>query len=633
MATSSPSGPSPDVKASSTILDKTRIISIVVLATLLSVSLLFAWTTRDAMAHLPFLPGMSKGQAPSTRSDLVDTSPWQTAQALAPLAVSSEEAEFARDAERLADHDVDQAFACALRLASLDAQHRTLTGRALDLSNRIAQLHQLIQQDQALVQSLTAKSGSTSSSKSSATPDAGNGDLDVAKAQLGLDTDELADAQRDLDRVSGDKSIEIQAELAEHEASMRQYDSQVQSGTQVAVVSLKKHGTLASRLEAWSSQSDRYQLLQQALKQTQADIATLIAQHNALEAKVDASSATGAHQPGDHASMMASLKDHSAERQILSIYDDRIQTSQQLAHVYAKWSAQVRLQHRIILHLILQSVALITFIALCMVLLDALVRRLLAHPALDRRQMHTLRSVLELSTQVIGVILILLVIFGTPQQTTTILGLATAGITIVMQDFILAFLGWFVLIGKNGIHVGDWVQINGIGGEVIDVGLMSTTMLETLADKGFPTGRRTSFMNGFAIRGQYFNFSTAGQWMWDEITVSIPATDDLHAKVDHILQVVTEETQQNVHQAEIEWRQGTRGHGISRIAATPVVNMHPTSSGVDASVRYVTRASERFEVRNRLNQQIIEVLREQPSETLKTSISQTASAGSSPNAG
>ena len=49
--------------------------------------------------------------------------------------------------------------------------------------------------------------------------------------------------------------------------------------------------------------------------------------------------------------------------------------------------------------------------------------------------------------------------------------------------------------------------------------LFTTTLLETgtLADKGLPTGRRITFMNGFAIRGQYFNFSTTGQWMWDEI--------------------------------------------------------------------------------------------------------------------
>ena len=142
----------------------------------------------------------------------------------------------------------------------------------------------------------------------------------------------------------------------------------------------------------------------------------------------------------------------------------------------------------------------------------------------DRRQKQTLRTILNLGTQLIGLLLVLLVIFGVPKQMPTILGLATAGLTVVFQDFILAFCGWFVLMGPNGIRVGDWAEIDGVGGEVVEIGLFRTWLLETgnWTANGHPTGRRVSFLNGFAIRGKYFNFSTAGQWMWDEIKVSIP---------------------------------------------------------------------------------------------------------------
>ena len=81
---------------------------------------------------------------------------------------------------------------------------------------------------------------------------------------------------------------------------------------------------------------------------------------------------------------MQGIKDRTAQRQILSITDDRIQTEQQLATVYSKWSAQVLLQHRIVLHLILQSLALIAFIGICMVACDALVRRMMATQLLDQ---------------------------------------------------------------------------------------------------------------------------------------------------------------------------------------------------------------------------------------------------------
>ncbi len=605
----SPIAPPPQHRTAFRIFGKARMLSLVALLVLFSLCALFAWSTRDAMANLPFLMSQTgKGRLVNGEKPLVDLSSWQTAQALAPLAVTAEEAEFARDAERLADHDVDQAFASALRLASLKEEHRTLTGKALEISQKITQLEGMIKQDQALVESLGGKAGPAAAGSKADAQQAGDGDdLDVAKAQLGLDTDELEDARREFARASGDESSRIQQELAAHEASMQEYDKQAQAGGQIAVIAVRQQGTLARRIKAWFDQRSRFQLLQQALKQTQANIATLTSQYNTLEAQVNAAGSGGA---ANGTNTLADIKDRASERQVLSIYDDRIQTEQQLAAVYGRWSDQVLLQHRIVLHLILQSLALILVILISMLLADALVRLLMARPNLDRRQMHTLRTIFEVSIQVLGALLILLVIFGSPQQTPTILGLATAALTIALQDFILAFLGWFVLMGKNGIHVGDWVEINGVGGEVIEVGLFSTTLLETgtLADKGLPTGRRIAFINSFAIRGQFFNFSTAGQWMWDEISTTMPAGSDIHAVAENMHKMVEEETAENVHAAEQEWKRGAHGDSLSRFSAAPVVNLRPSGGGAtEVEVRYVTRASGRFEMRNRLYQRMVDL--------------------------
>jgi small-conductance mechanosensitive channel len=349
--------------------------------------------------------------------------------------------------------------------------------------------------------------------------------------------------------------------------------------------------------------------LQQALSQTRTEISNLTAQHNVTETKVNGMENI---HTDDLDEKLQGIKDRTALRQILSIADDRIQTEQQLATVYSKWSAQVLLQRRLIQHLILQSLALIAFIGIWMVVADGLVRRVMARPSLDSRRSQTLCSIMEMSIQAVGVVLILIVIFGPPKETPTILGLTTAALTIALQDFIIAFLGWFVLIGKNGIHVGDWVEINEVGGEVTDVRLFSTTLLETgtLADKGLPTGRRITFMNSFAIRGKYFNFSTTGQWMWDEISISLPASENVHELLERIQKAVVAETEKNASQAEVEWKRGAHGSSLSRFSATAVENLRPSAGGIDVLVRYVTRASERFEMRNRLYQKLLQVLRE-----------------------
>lgn len=584
------------------------------------------------MAHLPFLRG--RGNARSVaggQKTLVDLRPWLTAQALAPLAVTAEESGFAQEAERLADHEVDQAFASALRKANARMQHRVLAGEALVLAQKVTQLQQIVQQDQALVQSLAKASGvsidvpksaatAKDATKNDAPPDTGNDDLDIAQAQLALDSDVLDNAQENLARAGGDDRGRIQAELTEHEAAMREFDKATHGDGEVAVLSVARHGTLASRIKAWGSQRDRYQLIQQALGQAQADQKALTAERNALEAQTNASASAAEDNASDRSTRLAGLKEKSAERQLLSIYDDRIQTEQQLVAVYSSWSAQVMLQHRILLHLGLQSLAWIAFILVCVVLCDALVQRLMEHPSLDQRQMQTLRTILKLGIQVIGGLLILLVIFGPPSQMPTIVGLATAGITIALQDFILAFFGWFVLMGKNGLRIGDWVEINSVGGEVTEIGLFRTTLLEMgdWTDIGHQTGRRVSFINSFAIRGQYFNFSTTGQWMWDEISVSLPSSSDTYAMVERIHKAVLEETSEIARIAETEWKRGTRQNGLSKFSAAPTVNLRPTASGIDILVRYVTRAAQRFEMRNRLYQRVIDLRHEPENATVVT---------------
>jgi small-conductance mechanosensitive channel len=262
----------------------------------------------------------------------------------------------------------------------------------------------------------------------------------------------------------------------------------------------------------------------------------------------------------------------------------------------------------------LQSFALVAFILICVIFLDALARYLIDRPKLDRGRVKTLHIIFKLGIQSLGVLIILFVIFGAPSEMPTILGLTTAGLTLVLQDFIIAFFGWFVLMGKHGIRIGDWVEINGVAGEVAEIGLFRTSMLETghWRDQGHPTGRRVSFINSFAIKGQYFNFSTMGQWMWDEIRFSIPAAEENYAMIELIHRAVLAETEKDARLAEAEWKRSPRHIALSHFAADPAVEMRPGASGINVVVRYVTRASERLEVRNRLYERVIGLLNKPP---------------------
>jgi len=229
---------------------------------------------------------------------------------------------------------------------------------------------------------------------------------------------------------------------------------------------------------------------------------------------------------------------------------------------------------------------------------------------MDRRQVESLRTVVRVSSQILALFLIALVIMGPPGQLGTFLGLAGAGLTVALKDFIVGFVGWFVLMGKHGMRLGDWVEINGVTGEVVQIGPFHTVLLETgnWTDSGHPTGRRVTFTNSFAIEGHYFNFSTTGQWLWDELQVVLPTGQDPYPTIEAIRKKVEELTSQSANEAAREWKDSAGSRELSAISVTPVVDVRPVLGGTQLVVRYITRANERSTLRTKLNMAAVELL-------------------------
>lgn len=590
-------------------MTRARKLAIAILLVVLGLTLAGSFMTRGVMEYLPFLQA-KKGNwtGEYVSHGIVDQRPWQTAATLAGMAQSAEERELAREAERLADHEVDQAFSQSLRQASLVKPQ--LTGRALALQQRVTELQAIVKGDQARIAALTgsagAKSGSTESKDT---------DLEVAKAQLGLDQNELADSIEDLSRESGDPRVKLQQELAARQAAVKKYyDSASKDEGQTAVSSAEQYKTLAQQAFAWWSHRKRSQLISQAKQLALADVAALTddqARMKAEASQIAANvSATAALMPSSE--RVEQLQRLAAQQNIQNILNDRLGAQQQLVTLYERWGKQVEIQNKIVIHLMLQSLAVIAAICVLTILAGWFVQVALERMFHERRQKQTLKTVLNLSTQLVGLLLMLLVIFGVPRQMPTILGLATAGLTLVFQDFILAFCGWFVLMGPNGIRVHDWVEIDGVGGEVVQLGLFRTWLLETgnWTANGHPTGRKVSFLNGYAIRGKYFNFSTVGQWMWDEINVNIPSETSVHPLIEKIYEASVQATEADAKMAEEEWKRVTHEEGSPQFSAMPSVNLRPAGSGVDVVVRYITRAGVRLETRNHLFETIIDLMRE-----------------------
>jgi small-conductance mechanosensitive channel len=555
-------------------------------------------------------PGKTTSEA---NQPIVDQTPLKIAQQLAPLATLPEERPLALEAIRLTDHEVDLAFTTALRDA---AQHPpALSPEAKEIQARLQKAEKALANDQAQVAQITAAEAKASGDKKDALGD----ELELANAQQELDQDEVDDAKQDLIRAGGDPQDRIQAMVKEHEASTHATEAALAS----AATPEEKRG-LIYRAAQWWALHRKQLLLWRAKAATESTIASLSSRHDALDQQLQTqkakagSTATGeALAPAarlawsdDAGAVVQSTKDRAVQQKKLAAFDKRIDDEKELSALYSKWIDFVAAQQRTVLNRALRGVAIILAIALIGLFFDGWISSLLGRTSLDRRQVETLRAVTRVSLQVLGVAFILLVILGLPGNLGTFLGLAGAGLTVALKDFIVGFIGWFVLMGRNGIRLGDWVEINGVTGEVVELGMFHTVLLETgnWTDSGHPTGRRVTFTNSFAIEGHYFNFSTSGQWLWDELQVVLPSGQDPYPLVDAIQKKVIEATAESGQKAEQEWRGAAKSRDMSGLSAAPSINVKPVIGGTEIAVRYITNAHDRFQLRAKLNHILVDLL-------------------------
>ena len=577
---------------------------------ILAIAALIGFTlTRQAE-----MPGQRTGEGNSAaQAKLVNETPLETALSLANAASTAAEQQISTEAIRVADHEVDMAFAMALQQAQ---QHPAAqNGETKQINARIHSLETRLQQVQDNATRLT---------KLAAHPGKNDADtiqqqLEIAQARVTLIKDALDDAKEDLIRAGGDPQAQIQQELDEHEA-LQHHNNNAAPPTKPAAFEVE--GSLLSQYRAWRRLRENQKRLREAQQQANTAAESLTRKHEALEkgltdtaqgddlGSTPNDTTTAPQAENQQAATLANLNSLSQKTRLLSEYDKRIQAEKQLVTIYGDWDTILQDQLRVALHAMLRSLLWILLALLFLVVAEGLIERFYMSLGPDRRQLSTMRLVLRLVSQFIGVLFILLVLFGMPSQLSTVLALAGAGLTVALKDFIVAFFGWFVLMGKHGIREGDWVEINGIGGEVVEIGLLRTILLETgnWNDAGHPTGRKVSFVNSFAIEGHYFNFTTTGQWLWDELDVLIPAGEDPYFLLNSVLKLVAEQTQADATEAEQEWRRVRHGSVTQSFSAAPAIDVRPTNLGINLVVRYVVHAHDRYEVRTRLYQAIVGLL-------------------------
>jgi hypothetical protein len=575
------------------------VVVVVVLAVLAGVGL---WLTRAGQPT-----GGKQSRRTSVYANRVDQQPLVTAQQLDRLTTTREEARYSQQSVNVADHEVDLAFTSALRQAQAHPTAPTPETKAI--RERIKECENRVAADEDEITKLSDVNKPS---------DAQVQELQLAEAEFVLHRNELDDAKRDLARSGANPEVWIQRQFQQHQAAMHPAQAQA-AAVYIPKPPFAVPHTLYAQLRQWFDLRSKRQQLAAAQQQALSLAVGLSAQHDQLEKQLNAPPVLPATAAADARASIKAVERRSDDQKTLSEYDQRIQDLQELSQTYADWDGVVSAQMTASLHGALNSMLGVLLVLFLLLLAMSGVDRLTHRVGGDRRRAATTRLLGRVFVQGLALIVIVFIIIGPPNQLSTILALAGAGLTVALKDFIVAFFGWFVLMGKNGVRIGDWVEINGIIGEVIEIGLLRTTLLETgnWAESGHPTGRRVTFVNSFAIEGHYFNFSTSGQWLWDTLEIMVPPGVDPQTMMDPLLELVRKETEATGRLAEQEWKHAARSGGMRAFSADPTVELRPAATGFMLVVHYISSAGLRFETRGRLYHRAFALLHP-PADALST---------------
>ncbi|MBU4246680.1 MAG: mechanosensitive ion channel domain-containing protein [Nanoarchaeota archaeon] len=218
------------------------------------------------------------------------------------------------------------------------------------------------------------------------------------------------------------------------------------------------------------------------------------------------------------------------------------------------------------------------------------------------------------ATSIVSLLIILAVLIGIwikdPQSLLVAYGLIGAGLAISLQDFFKNFVGGIMIITNKIYKIGDRIEINSKFGDVMDIGVMYTTLLEIKEWVGGDqaTGRLTIIPNSTVLSNPVNNYTKDHNFIWDEITVPITYDSDWKTAHKNILELVAEETKQITEQANREILKLEEKYYLEKRPTEPAIFIKLTDNWISFNIRYISETRNRRILHNKLSHLILEMI-------------------------
>ncbi len=198
----------------------------------------------------------------------------------------------------------------------------------------------------------------------------------------------------------------------------------------------------------------------------------------------------------------------------------------------------------------------------------------------------------------------------------TFAGLLTAGVAVALQNVILSVVAYFFLIGKYGIRVGDRVQVAGITGEVLDIGLVRFHMMELVSGgEKTASGRVVAFSNSvvFQPSAGLFKQIPGTSFGWHEVTLTVSADSDYRLAEEHLRGVVAGIFSEYRDEMQKQYRYMEKTLTTAPTGALePTSRLHLAASGLEVAIRYPVDLMHASEIDDRVTRELLNVIDSDP---------------------
>ncbi len=247
-------------------------------------------------------------------------------------------------------------------------------------------------------------------------------------------------------------------------------------------------------------------------------------------------------------------------------------------------------------------------IAAAIYLLGILIISLINRQVKDLRRRHAARKITLYATVLSILIFSVLFWLEGVKSVAVVISIIGAGLVVALQEVILCFAGWLLIIFKRPFTVGDRVEIGAVKGDVIDVRMFQTALLEVGNWVGGEqsTGRVVHIPNSNVFKEKVFNYTKGFEFIWNEIKVSVTFESDWQKAREIILNHANPEIDKLRSKVQASIERMAREYMIHYEKFTPIVYVNIVDSGIQLTLRYLTQVRNRRFSEDRISRAILE---------------------------